>query len=413
MSLALTDQKLGSHSNTDSTSHKFMLKGRQSGGIHRGHAWVFRAESYDTMLAWFEDIRNLTEKTGAERSAFIQRSHARSVSAGSHRAGSISSDGMEEDEADQVPYSATASQADLSAQQEKLPERPQLGGSFLSALKIDRNSQVALSPSSNESSGDHEIIPAAGALPSSDVPFNDARDAAQDEAKAAEGGLVYVSAIPSQQDDFSSAVYRQEYQDHPMQTGLNETSGVGAQYADAPAQAQGVDSGDPGMAAHGQPQPFRRSPSHHTERHDSRYGDWMGSATAEVGGGMIGAAGIKAYRQQQDPRNTVHEKQPTLQVIEPQNPASAFIGVSHPVGQSKESVMATTPITDPTKNHVGDSDQSIPLSRGASAHWSDPAEPIKRLAEESERPAMGSRVDTISDLHLPGEYPRSKIQSDS
>lgn len=124
MSLALADQKLGSHSSADSTSHKFMLKGRQSGGMHRGHAWVFRAESYDTMLAWFDDIRNLTEKTGAERNAFIQRSHARSVSAGSHKAGSVSSDGMEEDEADQVPYSATASQAELHHKQEKLPVRP-------------------------------------------------------------------------------------------------------------------------------------------------------------------------------------------------------------------------------------------------------------------------------------------------
>ena len=68
---------------------------------------MFRAESYDTMLAWFSDIKNLTEKTGAERKEFIRRSHARSVSAGSHKAGSISSDGgMDEDEADDVPYSS-------------------------------------------------------------------------------------------------------------------------------------------------------------------------------------------------------------------------------------------------------------------------------------------------------------------
>ena len=92
MSLYLADQKLGSHSGADSSSHKFMLKGRQTGGVHRGHAWVFRAESYDTMLAWFEDIKNLTEKTGEERTAFI-RQHARSVSAGSNKAPSVSDDG--------------------------------------------------------------------------------------------------------------------------------------------------------------------------------------------------------------------------------------------------------------------------------------------------------------------------------
>ena len=105
-----------------------MLKGRQSGGMHRGHSWVFRAESYETMMAWFEDIKSLTEKTGAERKAFI-RQHARSVSAGSQKAGSISSEGaMEEDEADEVPYSATASQIEpASLQQEKRAERPNPG----------------------------------------------------------------------------------------------------------------------------------------------------------------------------------------------------------------------------------------------------------------------------------------------
>ena len=184
MSLALSDQKLGSRSATDSTSHKFMLKGRQSGGMHRGHSWVFRAESYDTMLAWYDDIKNLTEKTGAERNAFIQRSHARSVSAGSHRAGSVSSDGMEEDEADQVPYSATTSQAEIAEKQEKHPERPNPGGRFHSYLAAnDRDSQVALSPSSNESNDDQEVMVAAGALPGSGVPLSKSGHAvqAQDE----------------------------------------------------------------------------------------------------------------------------------------------------------------------------------------------------------------------------------------
>jgi len=52
MSLYLPEQKLGSHSNPGSSSNKFMLKGRQTGSMHRGHSWVFRAESYDTMMAW-------------------------------------------------------------------------------------------------------------------------------------------------------------------------------------------------------------------------------------------------------------------------------------------------------------------------------------------------------------------------
>ena len=103
-----------------------MLKGRQSGGMHKGHSWVFRAESHETMLAWYQDIQALTEKTGEERVAFLRR-HARSVSGNSDRRRSFSSDGLEEDEADQVPYSADA--ASLSEQNpiEARPQRPQPG----------------------------------------------------------------------------------------------------------------------------------------------------------------------------------------------------------------------------------------------------------------------------------------------
>lgn len=124
MSLYLPEQKLGSKSEEGSSSHKFMLKGKQSSGMHRGHNWVFRAESYETMLAWYEAIKALTEKTGEERNAYV-RKHASSVSGNSAR--SVSSDGMEEDEADKVPYSADA--ASLSEQNpvEEKPQRPQPG----------------------------------------------------------------------------------------------------------------------------------------------------------------------------------------------------------------------------------------------------------------------------------------------
>ena len=126
MSLYLPDQKLGSKSESGSSSHKFMLKGKQAGGAHKGHSWVFRAESYDTMLAWFDDVKVLTETRGPEREAFV-RKHARSVSGNSERPRSISSDGLEEDEADAVPYSAdAASLAPEHPAQEKLA-RPQPG----------------------------------------------------------------------------------------------------------------------------------------------------------------------------------------------------------------------------------------------------------------------------------------------
>jgi hypothetical protein len=38
MSLYLPEQKLGSHSSEGSSSNKFMLKGRQTGSMHRGHS---------------------------------------------------------------------------------------------------------------------------------------------------------------------------------------------------------------------------------------------------------------------------------------------------------------------------------------------------------------------------------------
>ncbi len=128
MSLYLPDQKLGSHSQSGSSSHKFMVKGKQSGGVHKGHNWVFRAESYDTMSAWFEDMRILTEKSGAEKEAFV-RKHARSYSSASRRP-SVSSDGMEEDEADDVPYSADASSLAPATPDEPKQLRPQPGESI-------------------------------------------------------------------------------------------------------------------------------------------------------------------------------------------------------------------------------------------------------------------------------------------
>lgn len=171
MSLYLPEQKLGSHSTAGGSSNKFMLKGRQTGTMHRGHSWVFRCESMETMLAWYEDIRALTEKSPQERNAFV-RQHARSISGTSQKAGSISSDGAV-DEEDEEPFSAAASAVVAQApKQDVLPRRPQ-GGRFPSDIQVNtmaqRGLQAPLSPSSGSSGfGDapnHDIIAAAGSLP--------------------------------------------------------------------------------------------------------------------------------------------------------------------------------------------------------------------------------------------------------
>lgn len=180
MSLYLPEQKLGSRSQVGGSSPKFILKGRQTGGVHRGHSWVFRAESFDTMLAWYEDIKALTEKTPQERSEFV-RGHSRSFSRSSSRR-SVSSDGVV-DEDDEEPYSAHNSAAALgqpgSGYQQDVPRRPSPGGRFPSDLQVtaQRGLQAPLSPSSSSSQGfndrhqqprnDRDIVAAAGALPGS------------------------------------------------------------------------------------------------------------------------------------------------------------------------------------------------------------------------------------------------------
>ena len=415
MSLPLADQKLGSHSNPDSTSHKFMLKGRQSGGIHRGHAWVFRAESYDTMFAWFSDIKNLTEKTGAERNAFIQRSHARSLSAGSQKAASVSSDdrALDEDEADQVPYSATESQANMvpSPEPVKQTQRPSPGGRFPSALNVNRDSQVPLSVSSPSSNGEPEIVAAAGALPGNDSVFGTAGQP------------------------------------------------VGSSYGDTNAARGGL--GDPSSAA---PDPYSSPiepvPAHgefldRTNRHDSNYGEWMAPSTAGVGEIAAGATGVDAYRRHQtqlaEQKAIQIEEQPGLQAVETVPPGSintaasvspttTFDAPSNAASQLQQSGFPTTippaqgstsvapgsvmpasnpgtlgpvsPLSDHVQQHPIFDRIGVP---GSHANAADPAAPLKTLAKSTDpgepirdlasgRPLAGQ---TNSDLHVPGDFPET------
>lgn len=156
MSLYLPEQKLGSHSTEGGSSNKFIIKGRQTGSMHRGHTWVFRAESHDTMMAWYEDIRSLTEKTPEERSNFV-RGHVRSLSRASQRS-SLSSDGVADDDEDTPPFSASgAAAAQQQLRQEPLPRRPS-GGRFPSDLQVNaqRGLQVASPLSVSSGYADHD-----------------------------------------------------------------------------------------------------------------------------------------------------------------------------------------------------------------------------------------------------------------
>lgn len=181
MSLYLPEQKLGSHSQEDSNSHKFMLKGRQTGAMHRGHSWVFRAESHETMMSWYEDIEGLISKTGEARNAFV-RQHVRSVSGRS-----MASEVMDDDEADRTPYAAGS--AVLS--QDRPTSSRQAGGAFPSDVQIDR--QAPLSPSSGDSSAGRDLLAAAGSFPDGSSPFDHQSPQAANRAGDDDSYQVYQS----------------------------------------------------------------------------------------------------------------------------------------------------------------------------------------------------------------------------
>lgn len=176
MSLYLPEQKLGSHSSEGGSSNKFILKGRQTGAMHRGHTWVFRAESHDTMMAWYEDIKILTEKTPEERNQFV-RHHSRSLSQSSRR--SASSDGGLVDDDDDEPFSASSQiNVNPGPKFDTASRRSQSGGRFPSDIQVNaqRGLQASHSPSSLSSGGQEqqasgfETMAAAGALPGSGFP---------------------------------------------------------------------------------------------------------------------------------------------------------------------------------------------------------------------------------------------------
>ena len=403
MSLPLADQKLGSHSNQDSTSHKFMLKGRQSGAMHKSHAWVFRAESYDTMIAWFGDIKSLTETTGPARDAFIRRTHARSVSGGSHTAGSIS-DGsaLDEDEADQVPYSATTSHAEPST--EKLPQRPKPGGRFPSLLSVNRDSQIPLSPSSpSDNSDDREVVAAAGALPGSGIPFGPSGQqvkSGDDEINAERGELGGATPAPLHEDTYSTINTNYE-----VGGSLQQSRG---EYINAPVQAQGVGSDGPGFVAYSQ-QPALQQ----VERHDSTYGSWMASVAAGTVSMSSGTADTGPLERRQDQRNPQQEEQAGLQAVEMAAPVTTQEEMTNRALAAAQS--STLNPINPT-NVPEAANDIAPGGEGnlsvAAAHAADPAGPIKDLAD---RPPLESHksVASVSQLHIPGEFPKTKTVTDT
>jgi hypothetical protein len=409
-----------------------MLKGRQTGGMHRGHAWVFRAESHDTMMAWFTDIKELTEKSGKERDAFVRRTHARSISGGSLKANSIggSSDGgLEEDEADAQPYSSEQSvrgissrqrvsmrgvdhQHDVNAQSgqgtysyvdERLDasewrpsDRPSPGGRFPSDLNVHRGLQAPLSPSSGESSTerDRDIIAAAGSLPGSNMPFP-----------------------PSQ-------VRQHDYQDEPV-TGRRhpkphqDPGATPLQQSQQPQYGEPQQSYTPAQKQYTQPQhSYGQTPSRSTED--------QGNYAAPVAAAGVAAAvytpnELPKPQQQHRPENVTQEMDQASAIPAAGTSSPPIMtDPAAPITTTSQTGTATTLSTIPTSidNAIDSSSQpqtATAITSTADAPSSSTTTPPARRDEAGDLPSKPAPIrsmtaGTISDLHVPGEYPRTPKQ---
>jgi len=374
MSLYLPEQKLGSHSTGGGSSNKFMLKGRQTGSMHRGHSWVFRAESHDTMMAWYEDIRNLTEKSPQERSAFV-RQHARSFSGTSQKAGSISSDGAL-DEEDEEPFSTAASAVVAQApRQDVLTKRPQPGGRFPSDLQVDtqRGLHVPLSPSSGSSFGendtkDHEVVAAATGLPGSGV------------------GQHYERRMSYGMD--STAI-----------TGINDMRPTHASHLNQYAQEDGMN-------------PYTATPIETSQAHrDKQAENAPEVATPSNPTHDVEIAAVEPTKLAAQESTTVAAPDVDLlsNGIIRGGPANATANKAEtaahqtPIGASSEVILDPVVPTQAQSNQISRSSELV-----------DSPTAVTISEEESKRPTLAETrvghshdsVSSISQLHIPGEFPK-------
>ena len=430
MSLYLPDQKLGSRSQPGSSSHKFVIKGRQAGSMHRGHTWVFRAETYETMVAWFEDIKALTEKSGEERNAFVRR-HAsvRSTSVGSARSAS-SDGGLEEDEADAVPFSANQSMKEQAIRDQSpvRPSRPSPGGRFPSDLMVNRNLQAPLSPSSGSSEVNHDLTTMSGGPTQEVHPMYLAHNTAQQP----------VEPVPTFETPYAT---QQSYA--PQSYAPQSYAPAAQNYPVQPSQHQTY---DPSYFEQGQP----------IQRHDSNnYGNWMAPAAGGVATGALASEALRRKEmaqqhaeaqkelngrsEQQYPveqsrsmaysdatPSQVPERHPdhimpdqiddtgyTAPAVQP-TPAPIVATVFDNQTHSQPANGPETPAT--TSSFLGESEVGAAPAFGKTVNGGPVPVDLVDTADNMAHPGMVKRTGTdfsVSDLHVPGEYPRNSISAPS
>lgn len=381
MSLYLPEQKLGSHSSGSGSSNKFILKGRQTGGMHRGHTWVFRAESHDTMMAWYEDIKALTEKSPEERSEYV-RGHSRSFSRSSQR--SFSSDGVV-DEDDDEPFAASESVSQQTAKQEsETPRRPEPGGRFPSDLQVNaqRGLQVPVSPSSVSTASYEKADPNAAtvvkeavALPGSDMSEPGSAGSRPGQERGAYGNT---ECTPMDEAPSHAAVLAHQ----ARADGVNP-------YTNQPLYGQDPNPG-----------------TDHYAGEEVASGAVVGrsqrlNSTAEGTGLMVVGEEESANRQ----FSSAGEGPTMYGGATPGNnreQASAAASQQHDLGESRDPTVAgptTVPSFvpySPNPGHQGNESLAGGPSNGSTALPSRPTAGTSRT----------DSVPTISNLHVPGEYPK-------
>ncbi|KAF2459499.1 hypothetical protein BDY21DRAFT_408994 [Lineolata rhizophorae] len=437
MSLYLPEQKLGSHSQPGSSSHKFILKGRQTGSMHRGHSWVFRAESYDTMLAWYEDIKSLTEKTGEERNAYVRR-HVRSASRGSQLSTASDEVGLENDEADEVPYSGNASLSQGAAGGQVQPQpyheqRPSPGGRFPSDLQVNRHLQAPLSPSSGSSAAevenvDRDLSTIAGGPQQNQAQHYDQNNhppTSQYPPPPAANNTPYDYAGYQQPTHEPYDPYSQQ---HPVPP---PHAYPGQSHYGAPAPPDALPSESSRAAPYPeeplpqqQPQVYLSENSKPAEpdlvRHNSLYGDWMAPVAAGAAGGAAGATTAAASKSK-EPQPTAEQPAAAPQAIveqpHQQQPEAAPMPVPVPEASTSESAPTSTTAAALSPSAVQNEPAvgSTSVTSGPTSLGSDTPMSVPSLGgkDGDVLPKTVSRQNTdvsVSDLEVPGRYPKSIVQ---
>ena len=138
----------------------------------------------------------------------------------------------------------------------------------------------------------------------------------------------------------------------------------------------------------------------------------MKPAAAEVKGGAIGTAGVEAYRQNPlRDRIGLQQQGPGWDAVESDASAAESKNVPALIAQP-EYTSASQPITT---NDTASSAKQATLKdlQNPMSNQDKGMEPTEGPDEAQAQFTPATRVDTISNLHFPGEFPKGKIPGDT